>query len=336
MTKKLFMLIVAFVCAATMAAQNIAVVSPSGVTTLYNTFPEAVEGAEDGSVVYLPGGKFSLDYDVNITKKITIFGIGDKFISEYNNGITRIIGNLRLCNGSSGSSLMGCYVDGNVEIGADSTEVDDVIIRYCYIKNLKIKNEHCSEIVINQNYIGWCDSWYAAAEFTNNVTGSIRGMDGGTIVNNIVTSWSNGYEFPYGGSFYSQGVFIYCKNCIIANNVILESDVSRIGSNTTNCQVSGNMVINKDWGDDCIYLTDVLLTDLFVNNNSSSVSTTNNYHFTDEYKQYENQVGIYAGTGFNDKQLTPVPYIVAKQVDEQTDAQGKLNIRVRVKAGDTE
>ena len=42
------------------------------------------------------------------------------------------------------------------------------------------------------------------------------------------------------------------------------------------------------------------------------------------------------GEAISDKQLAPVPYIVAKHVDEQTDAQGKLSIKVRVKAGDSE
>ena len=43
-------------------------------------------------------------------------------------------------------------------------------------------------------------------------------------------------------------------------------------------------------------------------------------------------VGIYAGTGFNDKQLAPTPYIIEKTIDEQTDAQGKLKVMIKVKA----
>ena len=50
MTKKLIMLIVAFVCAATMTAQNIAVVSPGGQTTLYKTLQDATKAAEPSSV----------------------------------------------------------------------------------------------------------------------------------------------------------------------------------------------------------------------------------------------------------------------------------------------
>ena len=72
---------------------------------------------------------------------------------------------------------------------------------------------------------------------------------------------------------------------------------------------------------------------VFENYNNGKVDPSSDFHFKEAYKQYENQVGIYAGTGFNDQQLAPVPYIVNKKVDEQTDAQGKLNVKIRVKAG---
>jgi len=45
-------------------------------------------------------------------------------------------------------------------------------------------------------------------------------------------------------------------------------------------------------------------------------------------------VGIYSGTGFNDDQLAPVPYIIGKRIPEQTDASGQLLIQIRVKAGE--
>ena len=41
---------------------------------------------------------------------------------------------------------------------------------------------------------------------------------------------------------------------------------------------------------------------------------------------------IFGGTGFNKGALPPVPYIQSYEIDEQTDAEGKLNIRINVKA----
>ena len=88
-------------------------------------------------------------------------------------------------------------------------------------------------------------------------------------------------------------------------------------------------------GDNCIYLGEnVNWNDVYVNYNNGAISPKSDFHFKDDYKQYENKVGIYAGdTPFNDNQIAPVPHIVAKHVDEHTDTTGKLNIKIRVKAG---
>lgn len=59
-----------------------------------------------------------------------------------------------------------------------------------------------------------------------------------------------------------------------------------------------------------------------------------NFHFTNDYAQYENQIGIYGGTSFDNHQTAPVPYIVAKRIDQETDAAGQLKIQVRVKASE--
>ena len=68
--------------------------------------------------------------------------------------------------------------------------------------------------------------------------------------------------------------------------------------------------------------------------NPAGITPVSNYHFKDEYKQYESQVGVYAGSGFSDGALPPVPYIVAKRIADQTDAAGKLKVQIRVNAGE--
>lgn len=337
MTKKLFILCAALVWTVSLMAQKISVVSPEGDTKLYKTLQEAINGAKDGSVVYLPGGKIITNDSIIINKKLTIIGIGHKYNSDQADGTTSIRGKLFFCEGSSESALMGCYLEDVLEIGVDSSTVSGITIRYCNLSYIEIKNEHCSEIVINQNYIrNGIDSWHSSCDITNNIVRSVRGVDGGKIANNIVTSWTNGLGFPFGGDFYDRGTFLFCNNCLILNNIILTYDDGYIKSGS-NCEIYGNMMSNKEWGQDFINLIDVGWNDVFVNCNSwPTVSPAYNFHFKDEYKQYENQVGIYAGDGFNDKQLAPVPYIVTKHVDEHTDASGRLNIKIRVKASGEE
>ena len=70
----------------------------------------------------------------------------------------------------------------------------------------------------------------------------------------------------------------------------------------------------------------------FKNFNNGAITPASNFHFEDEYLEYENKVGIYAGDGFDPYALAPIPRIVSKKVAEQTDGSGKLSIEVTVKS----
>ena len=88
-----------------------------------------------------------------------------------------------------------------------------------------------------------------------------------------------------------------------------------------------------NFGDNCIHAP-VYWSELFVNYNGGAVNPMSNFHFKDDYQQYEGQVGVYVGGVDFDKQTAPVPYIVAKRIAEETDAAGQLKIKVRVKSGE--
>ena len=129
--KKLFLtLIMAVFTTELLQAQQISVVSSGGATTLYQNLKDAIEGADDGSVIYLPGGGFPIADEVKITKKLTIIGIGHKSNNDNVDGITTISGNLYFIEGSSGSAVMGCYLTGGVYIGDGNISVNNILIRY--------------------------------------------------------------------------------------------------------------------------------------------------------------------------------------------------------------
>jgi len=152
--KKLFLtFLFAIVATLTAMAQQISVVSTTGATTLYRTLPEAIKGADPGSVIYLPGGGFSIADSVKITKKLTIIGIGHYVKSGNVDGVTTISGNLFFNAGSSGSAVMGCYITGEIVIGEGGI-VNDLLIKYCNFTNANVKNSLCQRISIIQNYIG--------------------------------------------------------------------------------------------------------------------------------------------------------------------------------------
>lgn len=336
MKKIIFSLCVALLMTISSSAQQISVVSPNGTTTLYRTLQESIENASDGSVIYLPGGGFQISDEVKITnKKLTIIGIGHYVDSGNADGITTISGNLFFNEGSSGSAVIGCYITGNVYIGEGGASVTDVLIRQCNLNSVQVTNSSCVDTEVNQNYIRSTSSFNGAnGKITNNIMHSLNGVVGGVISNNILTSkYSYSYYYGATGRINYQYCAIGASNSSLSNNILIDFrgggwyDKPHDGSD---CQVTDNM-LNGDWGESSINIGDVDWNNVFTNFNGGAISPASDFHFTDDYKQYENQVGIYGGTGFN-KQVTSVPYIIYKDVPTETDAQGMLKVKIRVKA----
>ena len=316
-------------------AQQISVVSTGGETSLYKSLQEAVDGASDGSVVYLPGGGFGKKDTVTVTKKLTIIGIGHYAKNENVDGATTINGSIHFNAGSDGSALLGCYITGTVCIGADGSSVNNVLVRYCNAARVNVMNSSCEGTMVNQCYLrSNSDFNEANGYFTNNIAHSIILLNNGFIENNIFyNSYVTSYAFNlFGTTITTDGTTtkIYCRGSVITGNVIIGKYNLE---NVIGCQISNNIYYMR-WEDDNIYEPNIAeSTYNFFENSKTGISPLSNFHFKGNYVKYENQVGIYAGTGFNDQQLAPVPYIVNKKVDEQTDAQGKLNVKIRVKAG---
>ena len=326
MKKKIITLLVALMATvARVHAQQISVVAPNGATTLYRTLPNAIKGATAGSVVYLPGGGFSIPDSVKITKKLTIIGIGHKVNSGNVDGNTIINGNLWFNEGSSGSAVMGCYLTGRVIIGENGI-VDNVLVKLCFLNGVDVRNSNCVGTVVNQNYV---------------VDQLRMGNSDVIIKNNIVRFTNTGYGpciVDVGSGVIQHNMLLHGThslinvNATVTNNVITASDGL---SNWSSTIISSGNMGTIALGEDAIVIQpEKGWDDVFVNYNGGAVSTASNFHFKDEYKEYENQVGIYAGDGVSDGAFPPVPYIVAKKIDDKTDAAGKLNIKVRVKASE--
>lgn len=331
MKKLIFTLFVAFMATVVLRAQQIAVVNTNGSTKLFRTLPDAINGADPGSVIYLPGGGFTISDDVKITKKLTIIGIGHYVKGDNVDGNTTIGGNLHFNEGSSGSAVMGCYITGDVRIGSDGAAVSDVLVRFCNLNRVDVYNNTCKETIVNQNYIRDVSLFEGSnAIVTNNIMHSICDLDDGKIAYNVILHDARTNSDTYGHGahyFHGNGPFHICERTQIMNNVFRINSWSCDASNA----LSGNLSINNgnvennlpdgtDWND------------VFVNYNNATISPESSFHFSEAYKQYETKCGIYAGTSFKDEQMAPVPYITFKDVPQETDAQGKLNVRIRVSA----
>lgn len=291
-----------------MMAQQIAVVSKTGTTTVCQTLKEAIEGATPGSVIYLPGGGFQIGDTVKIITKLSIVGIGYKANSVNVDGNTVISGNLFFDGGSSGSSVMGCFISGNVCIGNDDSSVNNVVVKFCNINSMQVKNNTCTGTVVNQNYIRNGSNFNGAgAIFTNNVSAYVTNLNGARVANNVFTA---------GSSF---------SNCSISHNIFIYNYQNLDGNISSGNINSGNAPVN---------IGDLTWNDLFVNYNNGAITPASDFQMKEQYRLLYGDCGIYGGSGFRKNGQPPVPFIMAKQIPGQTDALENLNIKVRVMSGE--
>ena len=288
-------------------AQQIAEVYPNGTTKMYQTLQKAIEGAVNGSVIYLPGGGFQVPDSVKIKHKVSIVGIGHKANSENADGNTTISGNLFFDAGSSGSSVAGCFISGHVYIGNDGSSVNNVVVRYCNLNSMQVKNNTCTGTVVNQNYIRNGSNFNgASAIYTNNVSAPVSNLNGAKVTNNVFT----------GGSGFSS--------CSISRNIFL-------GGQGTDGNISSE---NINGGEAPVVIGELTWDDLFVNYNNGAITPASDFQMKEQYRLLYGDCGIYGGTGFRKNGQPPIPFIMAKQIPGQTDASENLNIKVRVKAGE--
>ncbi len=296
---------IALISSLSVSAQQIAVVDGAGSTSVFKTLDEALSGAADGSTIYLPGGGFKIKDGTNITKRVTIIGIGHKVVTDNADGNTTISGNINFAKGSDGSAIMGVYMSNDIIIGVDGN-VDNVLVRYCNANAVQVKCDSCTGVFVNQNYLrSACSFGNCNATVSNNVVDFVRNITGGIVCNNIITGCNHGYYS------YERGSITSVTNSTAKNNICRDG---------TNWNCSGTFFENNPSGD---------MNTFFIKPNA--ISPDADFHFNDTYDG-NRDCGIYSGTGFSDDCLPPMPRIVSKSVAEQTDAQGKLKVQITVKS----
>ena len=294
-------------------AQNIAIVDPRGNTTLAETLEEAIDDATSGSTIYLPGGGFQISDDVKITKRLTLMGISHKADSENEDANTVISGNLNFAPNSDGSAIMGIYLSGNINIGFGG-RVENVVIKYNNINSIQVQTDSCPGIIVNQNYIrSNCEFRRSNVEFSNNICQGISGINGGTISYNILCN----------RCYYSPGWADYY-------NIVADNSYSMYNVGASSGYYYAFSVGVEDIGS----VSSGNFSDIF--ENWQGISTNSNVHIKDTYEGDKN-IGVHGGgTGFSIECLPPMPHIVSATIAEQTDAQGKLSVRVKIKASNVE
>ncbi|HMU06245.1 MAG TPA: hypothetical protein PJ990_21575, partial [Saprospiraceae bacterium] len=327
-SKLIFILHFIFTCSIPVFSQTprIALVKPNGATTIHSTILAAYDAASDDDCIYLPGGTF--DNSLSLNKRIHIYGAGYNIDSCQTTGIT-VIGQILINNNAANGSIQGIKIN----YLSFENEGDGFHIKRCLINNGIQFNTNLvwNNIIIENNFI----KGYSANQgysyislngqvtnsvFKNNVIlGNINGGDGLLFKNNLFF-----YQGLYPMNLASNSTYnnnIYVGGSISVNNSIFNNNVNLSGSEGANNQ-NYNLIyepfpeIFENSGLPPYFPYDVH-NDYHVK--SSSACKNSGTDGTDR--------GIYGGTSpWVEGSVPSNPHIYFKQVAEETNASGQLQI----------
>lgn len=324
--KKLFLLltvVMAFAFCAKAQISTVATLSHEGKVSVFysaNALKEAYEAAVNGDVITLSSGGFNSPGDIK--KNITIRGAGMMF----DDNMTVVLGDFNLRTNEANDSIHqftaeGIYFTGQVKI-RDTT---NPILAKCKIKALdgqtsygsdRIKHVNIFHSIIDDCSISGGDTDYIISNSylkTNNMDGNMN------VQNCVIEAPSKSSTLGFYG-LMSNSVLIY-NNYISTSSAVVRNCIC-VGSKS-NFFTSDNDVIayeNKILSED---------TEIFKEG-------TTTYELTDANKTAwigsdGTEIGMHGGQFPFTTQLSN-PQITKFEVAPKTDSEGKLSVKIEVKA----
>lgn len=324
-------LVLLLVAAQSSLAQKTIAVQNNGTATFYSEWAQAWQNTQAGDTIYLPAGTFNIG-TIEINKPITIIGVGHDAAYVHDGLFSHLNGEIRLLKGADGTMLHGFQM-AKFRIGtnADNETVKNITISRCRCTgdftlgstNPSTANQITVDECVLKNVNGMNAKHVSFTK--NNLTGSISNFDQNvSFVNNF---------FSY--DYYT----LYRISSTLFRNNIFRSSLFYNASDSPGNLFENNVFVQN-----------------FTVNPQTDLNTWNNNHFNQplddifvnfaagDYHLKATSVGVGAGTDGFDIGIygTAVPYkegavpftprIVEETVSKQTDAEGKISVKVKVEA----
>lgn len=333
----LFTLFIAIATSMTVNAQTIALHSSNGVQIIKGNLAlaTAYTTAQNGDTLYLSGGAFTPP--AAFDKQLMIFGAGHYDDSTLVTGKTFINGNVTLSENADLFYLEGVEITGNFTF-THNNSINNAVIKRCKINGQFIATGDLSRPSYNLSLIGNVlvqrlnlENIQTSLISNNIMCNTFLLSDGNLITNNIIMGfiWGSSMDFLFFGN-----------NNTLNNNIILwegySADVNGSGNVFNN-----NLYVEPtpNYGPSAIShgnYTGILQSSIFVNQTGTTFNYGHNYHLQapSTYLGTDNtEVGIYGGTFPYKEGGVPLnPNIQFKNIAPTTDANGDLQIQIKVKA----
>ncbi len=331
-----------------LSAQKKITLQSGNTATFYSTIDSAILNALNGDIIYIPGGSYVVPSLV-INKGVQIYGAGHYPDSTQATGQTVLTGEVRIVSGADNGSLQGCYIIGDIIFGNNTANqtVHNFGISRCNMSSLAVSydgsttsnstNIYISENVIlgsvlggncvntlyRKNIINGFINHHSASVFENNImllssggcsSNFLNSVNGSVFNNNIIL-------FGYGGC----GTFFFsASNGNIFNNNLFRQDQNTYFPNGTNLQY------NNYFG--------AAVTDIFNGGTGYVFNYNEDYHMLSTCIAHNGGTdgtdpGIYGTSDpYKDGAVPANPHIQTKNISGATNAQGDLNVDIKVAA----
>lgn len=304
---KIILVIVVLINNIPVSGQNYITVDHMGIPKLFNDLVTAVDSAQNGDHIYIPGGSFDLPSDLTIDKELHIFGAGHYPDSTNATGITSLSGGkIIIIKGAEFSSLSGFYLSEDIILGiSPTTNPNNITITRINLHNMYLSNNTSDSIKADNIYISECI--FRSSLLGRNATNvfieknifnlSVAHFKDAVFKNNIFLYQGTGCVFGNGS----------INSCLFQNNIIFDNQPLRYYSSNSG---SGPKYVQNSTFNNNIFIDNIDFpyeTNVGNNNkvsfslDSLFVSQSGNiFSYDHDYKLISTCSGINAGTDGTD------------------------------------
>lgn len=316
-------------------SQSVIIVQNDLGASQHLTLTDALDASQDGDFIYVPGGSFNIG-SLLIEKQVHIFGAGHNPNTTQATGTTVLVGNMYFLTASSGSSIHGIYLAGDLYIGnaPDNATVNGLLINRCNINQLALSPDGLSyygsaNITVRESIVRY---YFYGANATPGVL-----VENSIILNQLI--------YFNGSAVFRNNVFLFptgflnnTNNQTFENNILLMSpDYGLAGSNN----VFTNNYINTAFiGGNLSFNNVINPANPFVNVPQYTFDYAYDFHLLPGSEAEGaglngTDCGIYGGDNPWKESALPInPHISFKSIPVTTDAEGILNIQINSEAQD--
>lgn len=302
-----------------------------------NAFINAYTNASNGDTIYLPGGSFVPP--VSIDKGIKVFGAGHYPDSTAVTGKTFINGNLLFQDNADNFQMEGIEVLGNVDF-AENIAVNQIVIKYCKISGAfnvpgNSLNPSSNLMFINSVFIG-------DVTFSNAVNCAMYNCFFQSHIVNSVGNLFYNNVLLYAASFNSPVLYSQFVNNILCNNIFFQINWDNITHGSGNTYKNNVFLMaSPNLGTAPIAVNNyfgVSSSVIFQSQSGNAFNYSHNYHLQSPATYIgtdSTEIGVYGGYyPYKEGAVPSNPHISLKTISPATDAQGKLNVLIKVAAQD--